>query len=231
MTVRYERSGGRPPRDFELLEIGDDGSFRLWRTVGWERTGRFSGQLDKEDRRSLQDEVDAVTTANDLDISAPRDAAIEIVQASGRTASMGHHEEAPEPWRALVGHLRRLVNDLTSQPEAAVEFEVEPDASKVRLRQVGTEALRVDLSGLKLEGYLLDRDGVSHGHWLSSAATAPSGPATAEPGWIVEIPLDHQFDLSGGRRAQIWVAFDIFNNGGPRRARMIRATPPGQAAG
>ncbi len=59
MIVTYRRVGGmQPPPDRELLTIDDDGSFTLWRSVGWATypptpVGRFSGRLDGQGHMTL----------------------------------------------------------------------------------------------------------------------------------------------------------------------------------
>ncbi|MEW5988085.1 MAG: hypothetical protein AB1791_15750 [Chloroflexota bacterium] len=230
MKVHYERSGGRlPPRDREILEISEDGSFTLWRSVGWAThpptpVGRFAGRLDTETHQALRVAAVAAVAAGDLHLVPKPDAAIETVQVDSAQAKMGTHEEPPGAWGMLMTHLRQLLGELTNQPQAALALEVVDSGRQARLVHLGHEPLRLDFTDLTVRAVLWE----GHrkvGDWWAVRGWRPSEGAevTATAGWSLALPFDHDFVLNEGREVTAFATLAIYD--GERRVSASLNTP------
>jgi len=220
MAIHFRRSGGmKPPPDRENLQIEDDGSFSLWRSVGWTTSpptaaGRFEGRLEAAERQKLDKLVKAAAKGDNLQMKVKPDGAIDRLQLGQKSAVLGANDDADEPWYALVELLRELLGDLTRAPKAAVALKVAPDGQSAHLVHQGQEALRLDLSNLTVravlwEGYL------NQGDWRAKEAAGASAPVTAGPGWSLELPFDHHHDLNDKREVIAYATFTIFDGTTP----------------
>lgn len=228
MKLLYERQGGTPPSDDERLEIEDDGRFRMWRTVGSARVGRFAGRIPASDGAALALDAGAAAAAGGRDITPPRDAALETITVGDVISTMGHHELPPPPWGPLVKRLRDLLDGLTDQPEAAVALEVNPDATVVRLRHLGQQALALDVVDPSIDITIFEPNGAQGDRWSGPDATwVRPGRLALSGGRTLDIPVSHGLPLEAGRRAQVWVEVDAFDEDDfRRRLRLVTATEP-----
>lgn len=233
MKVHYERSGGRqPPRDREILEISEDGSFTLWRSVGWAThpptpVGRFAGHLEPETHQAVRVAAVAAVAAGDLRLLPKPDAAIETVLVDSVRARMGTHEEPPGAWGTLMTHLRQLLGELTNQPQAALGLEVVDGGRSARLIHLGSQPLRLDFNDLTVRAVLWE--GYRKvGDWWAARGWRPSGSAdvTATAGWSLALPFEHNFVVTEGREVVAFVTLTIYD--GERRI-PISLTIPRQA--
>ena len=236
------REGGREPSDDESLEVHDDGSFRMWRTVGWQRAGLFAGALPADALADLRRAVDAAP-AEATDAGAPRGAATEQhVTPRGRVSLGGSDDPAPA-WAELVAVGRRLVDELTGSPQAALDLAVvsEHEAS---LAVVGERPLPVAPPSLRWRVERLDRDGVPLAGWRPPGDEGEGPPehvSTSElephpPGTFRTLLLGHGWDLAPDEILRVWVTIAIARppeTGAPlgpaKTARLvaIREQPPG----
>lgn len=205
MIVAYSRGGGRWPPDNERLEVEEDGSFGMWRSVTFGTpAGRFGGLLSSRDAQRLTEEAQAATGSGDLELIPEEDSAIETIEVDSVRATMGHHDEPEKPWGRLVRHLRDLLDRLTDQPRAALKLEVVEGGRAARLAHLGEEAIRLDLSAFELRARLLDEGVVDE--WRASqndvAVISSRGTVDAGPGWALDLPFEHAFDLRKGRRVR-----------------------------
>ncbi len=211
-SVRYGRSGGRPPADDEQLVVEDDGSYRARRTVAGARAGRFAGRLTEARAAALRAAVDGVREAADVAIQTPHDGATEVTEAAGHSARMGSNEAPPEPWRRLVLALREACDtDAVANPVAALELRA--GTRDAAVAHVGSEPVEVDLASIVVRVVRLDAEGAVLGRWSGRegpAADEDSGPppadwAEAGPGWTKTLPFGHGLELAPGEWLQVWV--------------------------
>ncbi len=215
MIVKYRRRGGhRPPPDRETLDIDDDGSFSMWRSVPPAPlpAGRFQGTLSGEDAEALAAEAAAAAAAGGLEVLPKPGAAIETYEVAGAKAKLGHHDEPEGPWGQLIEHVRDLSEDLTDQPRAAISVEVEPGGSAARLVHLGDEPLRLDLRDLSVRAVQWEQHQPA-GDWRSAEGhPGPSAQLTAEPGWRLDLPFDHGFSAAEGREIVAYVTLGAFDD-------------------
>jgi hypothetical protein len=230
--VRFRRSGGISPRDDERLDVASDGSFEAHRTVGGARIGTFAGQLASATLRRLQADVAAIRDATDLEIATPRDGATEYVEAGGRTARIGSNERPTGSWKALIGRLRRLLeDDVVEAPNAAIELTASPTAAS--LRHAGSEPLDVDLASAVIrvvrladDGRVLDRWGhdpqaavVEDSLEAAGARHAPDW-TRAGIGWSRDLPFGHSLEMAAADTLQVWVEVAIRDAAGTRHGQL-----------
>jgi hypothetical protein len=215
MTIRYTRSGGRtPPRDREVLEIGDDGAFTLWRSVGSATdpptpVGSFAGKLEARDRTAITKLADAARQAGDLNIRPKPDSSTETISLDGATARLGALDQPEEPWGPLITRLRELLGELTSKPRAALALEVTPDGTAARLVQQGSDSLELDLTKLTVRAVLW-KEYDKRGDWHAKDVSNP-GRITADPGWSLDLPFDHGFHIGSGEEVVAYVTCSAFD--------------------
>ncbi len=219
--VRYTRTGGRkPPRDREQFEIRADGSFTMWRSIGSASyppspIGRFAGQLDSTLQAELEREVTAAASTGNLKITPPPGAAIEKIEVGDVNATLGIHDEPDGAWGALVERLRELLNDLTNYPQSAIALEVQPGGHRAHLVHRGEETLRLDLSHLTIRAVLW-QSYRKEADWRSSEGYTESPPDfTANPGWSLELPFNHGFEVAEGHAVVAYVTLTAFDGKRP----------------
>jgi hypothetical protein len=201
-VVSWRRQGGgdRPPAN-EHLEIDDDGSYRLLRSVGSARAGHFAGTLDAPALAEVLALVEAADPADAPTERAGEGAAAEFVGARSATAAV--HPQWPGgreagSWGPLVERLRRLADELTSSPVAAVEATTTSsgDGLVVALEVIGTAPVAVGI-----------HEGDGELEWAGADGRRTQRPLTDEPrpkrsirddpaqfrlpvGWRLEVPVD-----------------------------------------
>lgn len=190
--VSYQRRGGTPPSDHEMLDVSPDGSFRLWRSVVRDTSppviGAFAGALEAAERQALELAVRACRSASAVDLAPPAGAAVEKVDVAGRRSTWAEDASPPEPWGTLAVRLRALVTSLTRHPVAAVALE--HDATTARLRHIGVEPLELDLSQGVTVRAIRWVDALPAGEWRAPAEGP--GSVSAAAGWSFELPFAHE---------------------------------------
>lgn len=188
MTITFRRSGsGPPPTDHELLVINDDGTFEMERAFANERAGRFAGTVPTHAFSSLQDTARAIepdTTDDSGNDDAPitPDSSTELVDVDGTTFTAGPYDEPDGARGALFATLRTLLDELTDQPKAALELDLDAAA----LRHAGTDPVTIDFTNAHVNASLTNADGASLGNW---AGTLDGGIEQAGPGWQRDLGL------------------------------------------
>lgn len=215
-TVRYRQVGGRRPAPVrEILEISNDGAFQMWRSVNAGKAaapivvGSFAGSLAPEAVRELAAELAGARSASNLNLTPAPDGPVEFIEFDGVHASLGRNQQAPGAWGPVIDRLRRLLGDLTRDPRAAIALEVTRDGVAGRLVHRGNQPVRVDLDALAVRAVLWD-DLTKLGDWRSPTS-ARFGRLTVSPGWSLNLPLDHHFDVSGGRTVDVFASFLLYD--------------------
>ena len=213
--IRFTRTGGtRPPRDREILQIEDDGSFTLWRSIGSATfpstpVGRFAGTLPEETLQQLKAAGRAAHDTGDLTRSLRPGTAIANIQIGDVKAKLGIHDEPEGPWGELLPQLSALLGELTSMPRAALGIAVAEDGLSASLRHLGTEPLSVDLSDLTVRAVLW-KGYLKVGDWFApTRETTGSETIESSEGWQYALPFDHGFELDEAHRVVAYVTLAI----------------------
>jgi hypothetical protein len=207
-VISLSRTGGfRPPRFREVLNISDDGTFTMWRSVGMASDpatpiGKFAGRLSEAQRSQLEDASKRASVEGSRTWTISPDSPVDRLDVDGVNATLGIHDAGDGAWAALIQVVRPLLADLTRAPLAAIGLE---DAALVHQ---GTDALRLDLSDLAVRAVHW-RESNSLGTW--SAQVPGSGEVEAKPGWRQPVPLDHGFALQPGDRLAVRATFAAFD--------------------
>ena len=207
--IAFRRSGGlRRPQFDESLEIQDDGSFELWRSVSSATSpptpvGRFGGRLDDAQRSDLESAAAEAAAEGPRTWTVVPDSPVDRVRVGDVDATLGMRDKGEGGWATLLGVLRPLLRDLTGSAVAAIALEVGDGA---RLVHLGSEPAQLDLASLEVEAVQW-RDDDSVGHWTATDADADE--LTAGPGWRRELPFDHGFQLDDGDRVAVQVRFSL----------------------
>jgi len=217
--IGYYRGGGfPPPPDNERLEISDDGTFTLWRslaaaTAPLTPVGRFAGSLEPAVYTALRQAAADAATAGDLELELLPDAARETTRVEGACARMGAWTEPDGPWGVLLKQLRPLLGTLTRFPVAAIDIEVSPDYLTGHLFHLGPEPLRLMLSRFSLTAVCWENGRVV-ARWMSPDYVFYSmSDVTATPGWSLDLPFAHNFHLSPATRVTVYATFDAWDDG------------------
>jgi len=232
MICTYERGGGMAqPSDNELLEIENDGSFTMWRSVGWATVpptpvGRFAGQVNKNDLRLLKEEAGAASGAGDLSSRMQPGIPVETIETEGASAEVTPGRDIPGPWGKLVEHLRELLGSLADQPAAALALEVAGDRQRARLVHLGDDPLRLDLGEVTLHVSQQSQTGAGLGEWRLPA-TDLGGEITAEAGWSIDLPFDHGLTLETGSSMTVVANLVAFDEDGLAVPVSLAASPAG----
>jgi hypothetical protein len=206
--IALTRTGGmRPPRLDERLDVADDGTFQLWRSVGTATLpatpiGSFAGRLSDAQRRSVGEAAHAAAEEGSREWSPLPDSPVDRVQVSGVSATLGIHENGDGAWPALIRLVRDLLVDLTGLPSAAIALEGNGGGAELVHR--GTNPLRLDLSSLSIRAVHWRGDD-SQGTWTTDAPS--SQDVLADAGWRLTLPLDHGFEPRPGDRIVVRATF------------------------
>lgn len=209
-VVTFRRSGGRAgPREQEDLAVHADGSFTIWRAVNAGPIGRFGGALDGADADAVRAAVAAAAGTAGPPASMVLDAVSETVTIGQERVTVGRHDVPDGPWGDLFVLLRRLVDQGTDQPVAAVALETDARGTFARLVQRGPDALEVDLSRVTIGAQAFGPGYSIHGRWSTVVEAGGRGPAT--PGWTLDLPFEHGLEVSDGRVVQVRVEFVAYD--------------------
>jgi hypothetical protein len=197
-AVIFRRQGGMPPPDHEVLSIGTDGSFDLWRTIARASrppspVGHFTGRLDGDEWSQLAQTIDACRRAPTIELALPPDAAQDKVVLGKRISTWPDDKTPPTPFDGLATELGRLLGTLTASPEAAITAEL-VDHQGARLAHLGLGTLNLDLSQAQVRTVRWD-DGVAAEEWNANIEGPRS--VTAGPGWSYQLPVDHRYGSGG----------------------------------
>ena len=215
-TIYHRHGGFRHTPNNEKLQIEDDGSFSMWRSVGVASIppsliGRFEGKLETELNTRLWDLAEAVTATGDLRVVPPPDSVIEDIVLPGAHATLGIHQQAGVPWDSITGLLRPLLGELTKFPRAAIELEVRDDGRQALLVHRGNEPLRADLSKISIEAILWRNDAVESRWQGSLEEIRNQGIIQTVPGWSLDLPFHHGFDSTSDNRVVAYASFNAFD--------------------
>jgi hypothetical protein len=207
--VSFDRLSDAPPPLRETLDVEDDGSWRVWRSVG-QAIGRFAGSpevADSAGKRIL--ELAAAAEGSDPPSKGkfPPDATIERIHVGDRSATVPYRHTPDGPWGELVAASRRLLDEAIAHPRAAIRLVVVgPD--RVRLEHRGQEPLPIELGSAQVEATVW-HDGAFVG---AGMGRIDAGHVDAGPGWSLDVPLEG-IDPSAGGEAVIFVSF-VADDGG-----------------
>ena len=222
MTVSITRSGGRTaPPDKERLEVGDDGSFTMWRSVRSPVVGRFAGMLPESDAARLRALAEAAAAAEVPPGKQLPGAPTETVVVDGASLRTGSSNEPGGPWGELIGALRPLLRSLVSQPRAAIALEVAEGGASARLAHRGDTPVGVDLTGLSVRTVVWRPGWENGGEW---AADAPGPVVEAGPGWAHDLPFGHGLTIGNGDALHAFARFGLVD-GGARIAALASLDP------
>jgi hypothetical protein len=175
----YRNDGSTTPATAEHVELFDDGRFAGWRsiapTVGWFE-GTWPTSACEELRRAIADLGDATPAP------PPPGPSTETLELPGRDPLIVSGVDGGGPLGAVVAGARRLLDEQTSSPRAAVALEPGPPP---RLVHRGPDPLELDLSTVALRAY----------HWKGyyepagdTSETLSGDRVEAGPGWTFDLP-------------------------------------------
>jgi|GEM_PF-2460678 len=215
MIVTYLRAGGmNPPPDREELTIENDGSFRLWRSVGWATypptaIGLFAGKLEPDTLNELKLETAAANKVGKIKRIPMPGSAVEEINTGKAKAEILDYVELEAGWKELVERLRQMLHDLTASPRAAIELHHLTDKNELELVHLGTTALKLDLSELVIKARHMDKKTYSTiAEWQFDQNM---GKITAEPGWSLKLPFKPDFTLNPDSEVLVFATFTIFD--------------------
>ena len=133
-------------------------------------------------------------------------------QVEGATATMGSDDYIEGPWGQLATHVRKLLGELVSMPQAAVGLEVGEDGRSARLVHLGDKPLAVDLSKLSIRAVLWGRGFRKLGDWSTPAKPGPV-QAEASDSWNAPLPFDHGLKPGKNKVLHVYVTFAVSENG------------------
>lgn len=208
-VILLRRTGGLrlQPLD-ETLEINDDGSFSMWRSVSAASrlpspVGRFAGRLSNEQRATVEAAADTAASEGSRTWRVVPDSPVDRVRVHTAEAVLGMRDKGDGAWAALLAGVRPLLHELTGSPSAALALEVGGGA---RLVHVGHDELQVDFAALAIEAVQWRGDD-SVSRWNTVAASPDE--VTVGPGWTKDLPYDHGFDLAPGDRIAVNVTCSL----------------------
>ena len=229
VIASYARRGGRPPEDDERLEIDDDGSWRLLRTMGGARVGTFAGRLTPDRRRRLAAAIDeAVGAAPPTAPARPlRDAAHEAFRAGRASLGIPAGQRVDDGWAPLARLLRQWSGSLASarDAEGALELRLAPEGPVLARNgdaplRLWPATVRIDLYARDGDGVIVDRAGVGPG----DAGEGPRGePMTTGPGWMLALAVPRLPAAPPGGRLEAWVSLDVDGPDGPASVRLVES--------
>jgi len=211
--LSYRRTGGHQPSDYETLDVEEDGTFRMWRTIAHASSpptpvGSFAGTVPPDELEALRADSAAVGKAGDLQLQMPPGSAVERIRVAGATATLPHSGEPDGAWGMLVSRCRRLLVVLTEQPRAALALHLSEDGRKVELGHLGTEPLLLDASTIAVRAVLWIGYEQA-GSWEWRASGEPSD-VEATPGWRSPLPFEHGLEPTETARLAAYVDVQVF---------------------
>ena len=182
--LRLARLSDAPPPARELLEVGDDGGFRGWRSQGTV-VGAFRGTVAGIDElRGLVERASSSTPPDAGDL--PLDATVDSLGAAGMELRVAASATPEGAWGELLRAARTVLDDeVPRAPWAAIELLVTATAPP-RLVHRGEGPIVLEL-GAGWAEVTRWRDDAPVG----SAETRSLGVDRVEagPGWSADLPL------------------------------------------
>jgi hypothetical protein len=209
MIARWSTPEG-PVASGDVLEIDDDGTFRLERFTGGDRVGFFAGQLAAQQLAELNADIEAAKQ------EPPPDDADFMVADGGELVqtAAGFHSGSGRPRPAndqVLRRMRTFAASLTSQPVAAVEVTMDDNAPTLRLRHLGTDAAHLEGAVV----HVVPSSGDARRVDLNGAdKRLPSDDS--EIAWQHDVPLGDLPPTS----YQVHVDFELIGTTEERRARL-----------
>lgn len=209
--IALRRTGGlRLPQFSERLEVADDGTFRMWRSVSMAAPlpspiGRFAGRLPVPQLNALSDAAKRAAAEGSRTWLVSPDSPVDEFEVDGAMATLGIHDPGEGAWEACAALVRPLLGELTASPLAAIALEVTGGPA---LYHQGREPLTLDLSHLTVRAVHW-REGQSQGRW--TAPETDRGEVGAGPGWRLRLPFDHGFALEAGDRLTVQATLAAFD--------------------
>jgi hypothetical protein len=212
--IRYLRQGGlMPAPQHEVLQIEEDGRFTMWRSVSIAskppsaRIGRFAGTLRPEQAAAVSEAARTVPLPGDDRPLPPPDSVVETLELPSSSLRVGVHDRIDGPWAALRDLLRSLLGELTAFPAAAIRLDIGDARSVARLVHEGDESILLDLHDLALGVFVWEDDSITDRWSMSRAAQTE---ITASPGWTIDLPLSHGFEVKRGQQLEVHATFAAF---------------------
>jgi hypothetical protein len=208
MILSFTRSRG------EQLEVDDDGAFRMRRVNGASSAGWFAGHLDAGLPDQLRGAVAAVEAVGRPERDQPWTPGGTTETLFGSEGDvlleLDAHEEPHSPWAEAVSLARHLLDELISQPVAAIHLEITASPLAAHLRHIGHDAVAADLADAAVEAYLSGPDGATLSSWASKMAPGAAPGGSVEPGWAWDLGLTEAgFALQPGQSCQVAVTFAL----------------------
>jgi hypothetical protein len=199
----------RLPQFLEELEIADDGTFKMWRSVSKASElpspiGRFAGSVADAQQNALSEAAQRAKAEGSRTWLVSPDSPVDRFDVDGINATLGIHHHGEGAWKDLVAQVRPLLRELTASPLAAIALELADGGAQ--LVHQGTEPLTLDLSTLTVRADHW-RDGHSLARWTAPSPATAQGEVVAEPGWKLDLPFEHGFDVRPGDRVTADVTF------------------------
>lgn len=209
------RSGGREPSDDESLEVGSDGDFRMWRTVGWRRAGAFAGAVAPDVMEAIR-RLAASVPEGQAEASLPRGAAAEEHITSRSHLTLGGSSDPPDEWAELVNLGRGLLDDLVVHPEAALDLSV-ANLHEASLTVVGSHRLAIAGSSLRWRVERLGSDGLPVDGWRPDGVESDPPPQYVmtdeleahDPGVFRTLVLAHGWTPAADEILRVWATVAI----------------------
>jgi hypothetical protein len=209
-VIALSRTGGmRLPQFDEVLEVDGDGVFNMWRSVSKASElpspiGRFAGSVTDAQKEALGAASKRAAGEGSRTWLVSPDSPVDKFEVDGVNATLGIHHQGEGAWQDLAALVRPLLRELTASPLAAIALEVDGGA---KLVHQGTEPLTLDLSTLTVRADHW-RDSQSLARWTAPSPSATThGEVVAKPGWKLQLPFEHGFDVQPGDRVTADVTF------------------------
>ena len=226
MIATYNRNGGLGvPPEAESIAVADDGVLDVRRTSGTPAVGWFDGRLSEEETAHLRALADAAAAAGSVSAQLLPDSSLVTVEAGGAVARYGDGAPPPGPWAELGNALADLLDRRLGDPVAAIELVLGEEARSARLEHRGLAAVAVDLSGLAVRAVLWQGYYELLAEWAAPVTPGADARTTAGPGWAVEVPFEHGFDLGPGRTLHASALFGLGIDDGPIAPALASVAP------
>jgi hypothetical protein len=195
----------------------------MWRSIA-PAVGRFSGKLTPTELSQLRGEAQKAAGGGDLSRQPTMNGSAERFSLDGATATMGSNDDVDGAWGALISHVRRLLGELVSMPEAAVGLELGDGARSASLVHMGAKPIAVDMSKLSIRAVLWGAGFTKLGDWSAPVKPEPA-QAEAAGSWNVPLLFDHGLKTGKNKVLHVYVTFALSENGQKAEVR-VEHTPP-----
>jgi hypothetical protein len=212
----FSRLSDAPPPLREVLDVADDGTFTMWRSVG-EIVGRFAGSIPGAAAAGAL-AADAASAEPPATLELAPDTTVDTVTVGGRTMATTQHRRPDGPWGELLALGRELLDALVDRPAAAIAASL-PSPTVLRLEHRGDGTLPVLLGGA-----VVDVRVWSPTDLVAQVFAEPpdAGQVEVGPGWFLEVPLP-ELALPAGTTLAVDVSF-VADDGGVLVPMVARAT-------